>query len=422
MKSKFKLSVTLGGIWLLVSTILAVFWACAVSVWLPAFYVWWVIIGIALLPGYLVSTVFFSNLLHKKLYRYPNTCADTTVIMCALNEEKGIAKAIESIRDQDYGGSIRLLVIDNGSTDATADIVKKEAAKSCEKRKIEYIYCSDIGKRNALNLGLSMVKTEHFITVDADTFLHKSAVRRIMNHIVCKGSACVAGNLFVHNSGKSIIAKMQIYDYLLSIAAIKRFQGSYRSTLVAQGAFSAYSTQAVRGCGGGTDSVGEDIVLTYQILEKGLASGYEPTAVGFTTVPETLRGLYRQRKRWAIGMLEGFQRVKPWNQGSFYSKYMAYVNLSIIYLDLAYVFGFIPGIILALCGYYLFVGVLTLLTLVFSIIWFWSMYAFQERINIPLRNSLAGFILFLLFFQIFQSVASIDGYVTKLFGRKRKRE
>ena len=117
---------------------------------------------------------------------------------------------------------------------------------------------------------------------------------------------------------------------------------------MAQGLSAPIRRKPSGSAGDGPDSVGEDIVLTYQILEKGLASGYEPTAVGFTTVPETLRGLYRRRKRWAIGMLEGFQRVKPWKQGSFYSKYMAYVNLSIFYLDFAYVFGFIPGIILAL--------------------------------------------------------------------------
>ena len=91
-----------------------------------------------------------------------------------------------------------------------------------------------------------MVSTPYFITVDADTYLEKNAVQKIMNHIVSCENACVAGNLFVQNANSSLCTKMQNYDYLLSIASIKRFQGSYNSTLVAQGAFSAYKTMEVK--------------------------------------------------------------------------------------------------------------------------------------------------------------------------------
>ena len=161
-----------------------------------------------------------------------------------------------------------------------------------------------------------MVDTPHFITVDADTYWEKHAVQEIMNHIVFCNDACIAGNLFVHNPKVSLIAKMQNYDYLLSIAAIKRFQGSYQSTLVAQGAFSAYQTEAVCKTGGWQDVLGEDIVLTYQLLQQGLSSTYEPRAAGYTTVPGTLDGLYNQRKRWAIGMLDGLSAVPPWKQSA----------------------------------------------------------------------------------------------------------
>lgn len=105
------------------------------------------------------------------------------------------------------------------------------------------------------------------------------------------------GNLFVQNPGASLTARMQNYDYLLSIAAIKRFQGSYQATLVAQG------------------------------------------AVGYTVVPETLDGLYNQRRRWAIGMLEGLSAVPPWKQGNAYSRYFTSMNLAVIYLDLTFLFG-----------------------------------------------------------------------------------
>lgn len=100
---------------------------------------------------------------------------------------------------------------------------------------MRYLYCGQPGKANALNLGLSKVRTRHFLTVDADTWLEGNAVQRIMNHILGTRRGCVAGNLFVQNPTRSLTTRMQNYDYLLSIAAVKRFQGSYGATLVARG-------------------------------------------------------------------------------------------------------------------------------------------------------------------------------------------
>jgi len=418
MKSKFFISQALGIIWLIFSVWFAVSWGAYVGHFLPAVYAWWVIIGIALQPGFLMSVMFFSNLLNWKLEEYPDTCEDTTIIMCAHNEEDVIAETISSICNQKYAGHIRLLVVDNDSTDATKERIIESYADATPKCTVEYVYCDELGKGNALNHGLALVHTKYFITVDADTFLEENAVQRIMNHIVFRESACVAGNLFVKNAKASFAAGMQIYDYLLSIAAIKRFQGSYSATLVAQGAFSAYKTQDIQDVGGWENCLGEDIVLTYRLLQKNLVSAYEPRAVGYTVVPQTFGALYNQRKRWATGMLDGFSHVTPWRQGNGYSRYFTFVNMSIINLDLAALFGFIPSIFFALRGYYLFVGLMTLLAMSVSAVLYLSMYIYQKRLGIPFKNSFVGFIGFLFLFQPIQSTAALHGYMNKLTKRR----
>lgn len=103
------------------------------------------------------------------------------------------------------------------------------------------------------------------MTVDADTLLEKNALATILARRESSGAACVAGNLLVADTNRWV-QRMQIYDYLISIAAVKRYQGSYGATLVAQGAFSAYETCAVKQIGGWTQGAGEDIVLTYRLL------------------------------------------------------------------------------------------------------------------------------------------------------------
>lgn len=420
MKVKFFISIFLGGLWFLVSLIFAIGWAQGVSCFFPAFYVWWTIIGSALLPGFLMSVMFFSNSLNSKLKSYHKTSENTTIIMCARNEEKNISKAIECTFQQQYSGHIRLIIVDNASTDNTHLEVLKMNQFASYNRSLEYVKCDKLGKSYALNLGLSMVDTPHFITVDADTFLDKAAVQKIMDNIIFNQGACTAGNLLVKNAKTSLISKMQNYDYLLSISAVKRFQGSYKSTLVAQGAFSAYDTEVVQKLGGWKNVMGEDIVLTYQLLNENLFSTYEPQAIAYTMVPETLNSFYNQRKRWAIGMLEGLSLVPPWKQGCAYSKYFTCANLSVIYLDFAFLLGFVPGILLAFCGYFYFAGILTLLNLVNSILIFTSVYIYQKKTGAYFENSPLGFTFFLLFFQFIQSMASLHGYVIWKMHRKEQ--
>ena len=86
---------------------------------------------------------------------------------------------------------------------------------------------------------------------------------------------------------------------------MKRQQGLFQGTMVAQGAFSVYRTGALAGAGGWPDQIGEDIVLTWAMMREGGRVGYERTAIAFTGAPEDVRSFSRQRRRWARGMIEG---------------------------------------------------------------------------------------------------------------------
>ena len=98
---------------------------------------------------------------------------------------------------------------------------------------------------------------------------------------------------------------MQQWDYRLGINGVKRMQGAYNSALVAQGAFSAYWVDDLRAVGGWPDAIGEDIVLTWTMLDVRGVVQYEPLALASTTVPAQVGLFMRQRSRWARGMFEG---------------------------------------------------------------------------------------------------------------------
>ena len=374
-KTVFWLSLGIALLWLGISLHFAALWGRGLTDRVPLPYTVAVITGIALVPGYLMCAMTTANLMVRDSASAESKIdAPVTVLICARNEEKNIYRAIRCIAEQTYKGRITILCVDNGSQDGTqAEILRAQRELKDSARKVKMIFCETAGKTYALNAGLQLVETDYFITVDADTFLDYRAVERIMTAIVSNQAACAAGNLLAAK-GKTWVQKMQVYDYLLSIAAVKRYQGNLGSTLVAQGAFSAYETAAVKATGGWQESIGEDIVLTYRLLAAGRRSIYVPEAVGYTTVPATLRGLVRQRMRWARGMLEGLRAVAPWKQHSFFAGYFETLCASTIFLDLAYVFGFMAGVVLLFFGLAWFVGWITLLLIPQGILVFLGSY------------------------------------------------
>ena len=221
-----------------------------------------------------------------------------------------------------------------------------------------------------------------------------------------------------------MLARMQEWDYYLGIAAVKRMQGLYQSTLVAQGAFSLYRTEKVKRIGGWPDAIGEDIVVTWRLMELGDRVFSEPTAVAFTDVPTEVRHFMRQRSRWARGMFEGIRAVPPWRQKRVLAKCVASVDLLIPLLDIGYVFIWIPGIVLCLMGYPAIVSAWTLLVLPITASTYGALRRYQStRVFKPLglhvRHNRFGYVAFLLAYQALCSVASIVGYSQELTRRRR---
>jgi len=290
-----------------------------------------IISGIAYIPGYLNAFLILSLILDRQpklKNEFPSD--DVTLLVAAYNEERSIFNTLKYVADQDYEGIINVIVINNNSTDNTVKEVIK--AKKDLGLNITLLDESKPGKFNALNQGLHHVRTPYVITLDADTLLHPSAIRYLVARIKSSPSnvCAVAGSMLVRNSRENVWTKIQEYDYFLGIASIKRLQGLYQGTLVAQGAFSLYKTKCVKEVQGWPDAIGEDIVLTWRLLHKGWKVFFEPLAVAFTDVPNSLGHFAKQRSRWGRGMIEGLIEIKPWNQPQVYTKYLTGINLMMI--------------------------------------------------------------------------------------------
>jgi glycosyltransferase involved in cell wall biosynthesis len=91
-----------------------------------------------------------------------------SAIIIFLNEARFIAEAIESIRSQAYE-HWELLLVDDGSTDASADIAKAYAAREPQRiRYVEHPEHANKGMSAARNLGLAHARGEYVAFLDAD--------------------------------------------------------------------------------------------------------------------------------------------------------------------------------------------------------------------------------------------------------------
>ena len=381
---------------------------------------------IALIPGFNFVFMFISLLFNKKDKK---ACAkkeeDVTILIPVYNSKTSIKETIESIRNQKYCGNIYINIIDDGSTDETLEILKSMDLDS----KITIIESTHIGKALALNKGLQNVKTDYTITVDSDTILHPLAVRNIMNKLVNSDHkiAATAGCLFVKNAKKSFITKLQEWDYTLGIFGVKLTQGNYNSTLVAQGAFSAYKTKLLREIGGWQNCVGEDIVLTWELLSKGYRTNFSKDSIAFTEVPEKLNNLGKQRKRWARGMIEAFKRVNviTSKQLNFKSKFLMCLNLFFPFIDLALLI-FVPlGLILLALGNQLLIGWLSLFVLLFGLLLCVLIEIRRKNmlkgINCRLeKRSIWAFIIYVLLYAFVLAPYCLIGYISELINFKKE--
>jgi poly-beta-1,6-N-acetyl-D-glucosamine synthase len=380
--------------------------------------------GISYVPGYLNAFLVIS-LLFDRQPEFKNEWPEipVSILIACRNEAENIADTLKYIHQQDYSVPIKVVVVDNGSTDDTVKAVLK--AEEELMLDIQVIHEGNPGKFNALNTGIKHVSTELVITLDADTLLHRSAVRYLVARMLSAPEqvCAVAGSVLVRNSRHNLLTRIQEWDYFLGIASIKRLQGLYQGTLVAQGAYSIYKVKAVKEVGGWPDAIGEDIVLTWKFLQKNWKVYFEPLAVAFTDAPTTLPHFIKQRSRWARGMIEALKQTTPWQQPTIFSKYLTGINLIMPYMDITYTFCWLPGLILAFFGFYWIVGPMTLLVLPLTLISYGILYRYQKSVfndlDLRVRKNTLGFLLFVLCYQMLMAPVSVWGYIQEAFKLQR---
>jgi len=223
-----------------------------------------------------------------------------SVVIAAFNEEPVIARTIRAVLANEHQPS-EIIVVDDGSQDDTSGTVLREFGNHPFVRLIRQ---DNAGKAAALNRGIADATGEIIIALDADTVFARDTIEKLVRHFADPHVGAVAGNVKVGNRVNTL-THWQSIEYVTSQNLDRRAYAAINSVTVVPGAVGAWRRDAITQAGGyTTDTMAEDMDLTWRIRRIGWRVETESSAIGHTEAPDTFRSLFRQRFRWAFGTLQ----------------------------------------------------------------------------------------------------------------------
>lgn len=265
-----------------------------------------------------------------------------SILVPCFNEGERVAETIDAIATQIYP-EFEIIAVNDGSSDDTAEVLESLIAIQPRLRVVHLE--ENHGKANALRIAALAARSEYLVCVDADALLDPHATRWMVGHLMDGPRVGgVTGNPRVRNR-TTLLARMQVGEFSAIVGLIKRSQRVYGRLFTVSGVICAFRRTALHRVGFWNDRmVTEDIDISWRLQLDAWDIRYEPNALCWILMPETLRGLWTQRLRWARGGVEVLLRhgrsVLSWRRRRMWgvlleyalSLVWAYVMLTIILL------------------------------------------------------------------------------------------
>src|SRR3989338_1543495 len=227
-----------------------------------------------------------------------------SVIIPAYNEQESIEKTLLSVLSLEYPKEkLQIVIVNDGSTDNTTAIISS-VIDTHKEYDIVVINQQNKGKGAALNAGLNKVTGEYFACLDADSFVHKNTLRKMVDfYAAAEEEVVIVTPTLKVASPKRFWQKIQAIEYIISIF-IAKLMSKVDCLYVAPGPFSLYKTAVIKRLGGfDENNLTEDQEIAYRVQKNNLKIKQCPSADVYTNAPKTFSELYVQRNRWFKGGL-----------------------------------------------------------------------------------------------------------------------
>jgi biofilm PGA synthesis N-glycosyltransferase PgaC len=295
---------------------------------------------------------------HEPPRHQPPEMADypfASLLVPCHNEGPNCEDTISALAAQIYP-DFEIIAINDGSTDDTAEHLNRLTERFPRLRVIHL--SRNLGKANALRMGTLAARGEYLICVDGDAMLDPWATRWMVWHLASGPRVgAVTGNPRIRNRS-TLLGRLQVGEFSSIIGMIKRAQRVYGRIFTLSGVIAGFRKTALERIGFWNETmITEDIDISWRLQLDHWDIRYEPNALCWILMPETYKGLWKQRLRWAQGGVEvlmkhagsllSWRKRRMWGVLAeyFFSVIWAYVMLGILILwALGLVFAMPPAL------------------------------------------------------------------------------
>ncbi len=231
-----------------------------------------------------------------------------SILIPAYNEQENIRATVESVLRSTHARR-EVVVVDDGSTDKTGDIVRQVIAEHMTEP-IRLVQVENGGKARALNHAIKAARYDVCAVLDADAVLDPDALTYFVSHFSDLSIAAVAGKVGTTQSTYTLDL-FQALEYAIGQNIDKRAVSILGAVGVVPGPAGAWRKSAVLEVGGfSSDTLVEDQDMTLTLLRSGKKVAYEEKAVAYTETPHTVKNFLKQRFRWVYGTIQCFWKHK----------------------------------------------------------------------------------------------------------------
>ncbi|MDQ3563693.1 MAG: poly-beta-1,6-N-acetyl-D-glucosamine synthase [Pseudomonadota bacterium] len=240
-----------------------------------------------------------------RLTEYPRV----SIIVPCHNEGDNVADTLTALLNQAYP-DFEIIAVNDGSSDSTGTVLDAFAANHERVRALHL--AKNQGKAIAMRMGAMLAESEFLVCVDGDALLDPNAVAWIMMHFVSGARVgAVTGNPRIRTRS-SLLGKIQVGEFSSIIGLTKRAQRIYGRIFTASGVVTGFRKSALHWVGyWSPDMITDDIDISWNLQMNHWDIRFEPNALCWILMPETLRGLWKQRLRWAQGGAEVLLKYFP---------------------------------------------------------------------------------------------------------------
>jgi biofilm PGA synthesis N-glycosyltransferase PgaC len=215
------------------------------------------------------------------------------------NEAANLHETVAALRALDYP-EFEILLIDDGSTDATPALIDRYAREDSRIRAIHL--ASNQGKAVGLNTAAALARHDYFLCIDGDSLVDPHCLRWMMRQLLSSPRVgAVSGNPRIRTRS-TLLGRVQVGEFSSIIGLIKRAQRTYGKVFTVSGVMVCFRRAALHDAGyWNPDALTEDIDVSWRLQLRHWDVRFEPAALCWILMPETFRGLWRQRLRWSMG-------------------------------------------------------------------------------------------------------------------------